>query len=310
MLRKRGFTLVELLVVISIIALLISILAPSLKSARELVKENFCKTNFNALNKSVAVYSELNKGFMMVYKHNPPGYYLNAQGAYKQVWKTFVCYKWDTINPNNIDANTGVYAEAMGFGIVYAQKLLEPAEMFYCPSQTEEKSTRAYYGYDHPWGAWIPNTDDVNGSDFVRISYMYNPWVIKDINIANNVLYENKLVFAKHPNDRLVTGELMTKAENISHGQGNSVKWNMGFADGHVGVMSNRKDGARNLYAYLNRLKILKDAGQTGDPPVDLADDQWDFWGTNNPENTMPMGRRNTNNGNARFEILNSGSSN
>ncbi len=54
--RSKGFTLVELLVVIAIIALLVSILLPSLQKARELTKRTICLTNLNGTGKSLGLY--------------------------------------------------------------------------------------------------------------------------------------------------------------------------------------------------------------------------------------------------------------
>ena len=57
--RKRvfGFTLIELLVVVAIIALLISILLPSLSRARELSKRLVCGSNLSGLGKACKIYS-------------------------------------------------------------------------------------------------------------------------------------------------------------------------------------------------------------------------------------------------------------
>jgi prepilin-type N-terminal cleavage/methylation domain-containing protein len=57
---KYGFTLIELLVVIAIIALLVSILLPSLNRARELAKRAVCSTNLNGLGKAMVLYSSSN----------------------------------------------------------------------------------------------------------------------------------------------------------------------------------------------------------------------------------------------------------
>ena len=54
--RQAAFTLVELLVVVSIIALLIAILLPSLKKARGQAKDTMCRTNLHQLGVSIQYY--------------------------------------------------------------------------------------------------------------------------------------------------------------------------------------------------------------------------------------------------------------
>jgi prepilin-type N-terminal cleavage/methylation domain-containing protein len=62
---KRGFTLVELLVVISIIALLLAVLMPALAKAREQAKRTVCKSNFHQWGLSLGAYASDHNGGLL-----------------------------------------------------------------------------------------------------------------------------------------------------------------------------------------------------------------------------------------------------
>jgi prepilin-type N-terminal cleavage/methylation domain-containing protein len=63
MVRRQGFTLIELLVVIAIIALLLSIIVPSLGKAKIYAEEIVCKSSLRQYGIATEMYSNENKGF-------------------------------------------------------------------------------------------------------------------------------------------------------------------------------------------------------------------------------------------------------
>ncbi len=63
---RDGFTLIELLVVIAVIALLVTMLVPSLQAAKALARETVCQTRVAAQLKGLHIYAADSEGLMPV----------------------------------------------------------------------------------------------------------------------------------------------------------------------------------------------------------------------------------------------------
>lgn len=80
--RSRGFTLVELLVVISIISLLLAILMPSLKRARELARKVVCSSQLKQLALTHQIYTMDSDNWICPGRWNGP----NIGGDWLVMW--------------------------------------------------------------------------------------------------------------------------------------------------------------------------------------------------------------------------------
>ncbi len=81
--RTSAFTLIELLVVVAIIALLISILLPSLKRAREQAKMVACQANLKGIATAAVTYASSDRSEMSIPVHRLMGLNIGTVGEYE-----------------------------------------------------------------------------------------------------------------------------------------------------------------------------------------------------------------------------------
>jgi prepilin-type N-terminal cleavage/methylation domain-containing protein len=161
--RRRGFTLVELLVVIGIIALLVSILLPALNKAREQARRTQCLSNLRSIGQMMNMYANTFQGALPIGFSTGSG----SAGVYQNNYS--IGRKQPSTTPTVI--------RYVGLGLLYPAGLMkdeesESGKVFYCPSVNVDYPFHSWNALpDNPWLTQLPS---VSGSQ-TRIAYSQRP---------------------------------------------------------------------------------------------------------------------------------------
>lgn len=176
-----GFTLVELLVVIGIIALLISILLPALNKAREAANRASCLANLRSIGQMMHIYADTNKDSV-------------ALGCRSNVYQDNYTIRYTGAN------------QYYSWGPYFKSGLMKQPKVMYCPASGLD-IYHEYNGQQNPW-LYDRATGELTG--YVRAGYGIRPMAAdgRPILWRSGALLSDPLVDASYdaaaPNPRFV----------------------------------------------------------------------------------------------------------
>jgi prepilin-type N-terminal cleavage/methylation domain-containing protein/prepilin-type processing-associated H-X9-DG protein len=262
--RRHGFTLVELLVVIGIIALLIAMLLPVLKKAKEAANSVKCMANAKQLMTAAMMYTYEMKGALPV----PPSINDFYNPATKGFGGSLIYYM-----SNSAPAGAGVLRFDAGALLPYVSKgSTNPPtaaetpgsrvlkELLNCPSDDVDAFRPVYWGpmqipasikrnFTYSWNSHIRNDQaPPNYSAPIHMPGDPIPDVVTKMSQVKSPSHKILLIEELAPNDGAAW--IMLNDADDEPGFRHNGRGNYGFADGHVDSMLPTTLGFKAVRGY------------------------------------------------------------
>jgi prepilin-type N-terminal cleavage/methylation domain-containing protein/prepilin-type processing-associated H-X9-DG protein len=170
--KRKAFTLIELLVVVAIIALLISILLPSLSRARELAKRAVCASNLRGIGQGLHIYANDNREWFPHHYFrttNTPS--VPAQTDVEYIGTCGLDYHQYTCQTTNSQRSHP--SRSLFLLIIGGQ---QTAGQFICPSSADEEDdmrNRGAYALTGDESAARPGYTRYDFAGYLKLSYSY-----------------------------------------------------------------------------------------------------------------------------------------